>query len=301
MKDKKTLILFVFSVSVIIILLFISRPVSERIRQTRIDTGTQGFAMGDLKTENAKSKDLIKSFTRINYHLKKNLDTKERELLREKERSENLQAELEKTSFKSEALSKELSQVKANLSGLQELTQPIKRRFEGLENTFEGIRSSLSALGFSPAKEKELKKQFKILRKELDSIDRQIPLLIKQNNSYQAQARTLEELLAEKDSKIQQLGQELNETLAEFGEQENLIEEKEILEKRLRESRKRNELFEKELEGGRTEIVSLQGRLEQELAKKTKELNMLAQAKAGMEKQVVKFQEENALLEEELA
>ena len=323
MKDKKILILIVFAVVLSGVFLFLS---TQKQREQTLSEGfKQEIDIAKLKEEIVKTRDLLRVFMQTNAALKDELNRKEYLLGKEKERSKDLQARLNELFLQNDMLGKELTSTQANLAEIEELTQPIRKRFEGLESTFEGVRASLATLGFSPGKENELKRQLASLKNDLDSIDRQIPSLIKENKNYRKQADILKNLLSQKDAQIQNLDEKLNEGLAKEKEKakelEELVSLKSTLEKKLDESREEKSLLEKDLNEKNAQIKNLENKLEEgkkqlsendarirslekqseeEITKKNEELNSLIQARLNLEDQISQLQKKNVFLENEL-
>jgi len=301
MKDKKILILIVYAAVVLGVLLFLSRPVVKHKEQISLaQEAGQETEIAKLREEVKQTKELIHSFVQMNLSLKNNLNAKERRLIEKKEKLENLSYRLNELVLENEMLNKKLTSAREALTHLEELTQPIRRRLEGLESTFEGISASLATLGFSPGKEKELRRQLVFLRRELNAIDRQIPTLIKENKNYRKQAETLRNLLGRKDSQIQNLKEKLKQGLATAKELQGVIIEKSRLERKLNESRERNKLLEGKLGEKDERIENLENRLKEELAEKEEELNRLLEAKANLEREISQLREKNVNMKKQL-
>jgi len=304
---------------------FLFLSTQKQREQTLSEGFKQEIDIAKLKEEIVKTRDLLRVFMQTNAALKDELNRKEYLLGKEKERSKDLQARLNELFLQNDMLGKELTSTQANLAEIEELTQPIRKRFEGLESTFEGVRASLSTLGFSPGKENELKRQLASLKNDLDSIDRQIPSLIKENKNYRKQADILKNLLSQKDAQIQNLDEKLNEGLAKEKEKakelEELVSLKSTLEKKLDESREEKSLLEKDLNEKNAQIKNLENKLEEgkkqlsendarirslekqseeEITKKNEELNSLIQARLNLEDQISQLQKKNVFLENEL-
>jgi len=141
-------------------------------------------------------------------------------------------------------------------------TKSVFKNFRGLENTVEEISNSLAGLGFNLRKEKQLREQLASLKSELDSIDRELPNLIKENKSYRSQALILEDILTEKESQIENLENEIEQQRLNVKELNRIKKENSILEKKANNLKKKNSLLNER-------IARLEEKLETQRADKT--------------------------------
>ncbi|MFH1338955.1 MAG: hypothetical protein ABIH40_03845, partial [Candidatus Omnitrophota bacterium] len=309
MRDKKNLILIIYFVVILGVILYLSRPLEKPgqrigpLEKTKAGKRIQETDAAELKREVWRVKELIQSFVQMNRSLNNELDERERQLKEERRKSRDLYGRLNELSLKNEMLNKELASKGKALAQLEELTQPIRRRFEGLESTFEGISASLVTLGFSPGKEKQLRKQLASLEKELDAIDRQVPRLIKENKGYRQQAEELESLLDRKEGRIRDLEEKLKDGMSLARELQEVIVSKSRLEKELGGLQEKNSLLEERLREKQAGMEKLENKLKQEQAraeKKSGELEEFLSAKSSLDEEISRLRQDKTLLKNQL-
>ena len=244
MKDKIIIVVFIIVALLLGVFLFFTTPAIKYKQQAEYKHSAGREDLSSLKEQVRQSKDLVQSFSKSNIDLSADLQDAQLALMREKQKVENLASELKDMGLKNQMLNKELLHTKESLDSLKALTKPIRRKFEGLESTFDGIRSSLTILGFSPENEEELKKQFSNLNASLTAIEAQIPDLINQNRSYRRQAEILENILTEKDSQIQNLQNTLSNKEEKF---KQLIDKSPDLQKKILTLQEERDFLEEQL------------------------------------------------------
>ena len=139
----------------------------------------------------------------------------------------------------------------------------------------------------------EFKKQLAGFKKGLDSIETQIPRLIKKNKEYQNEAEVLEALIEQKETQIQDLTQELKQGLTK---EKELKSAQLALEKELAKIQDKGSLLEKQLSESNLKIQNLEGQLNEGLAKQDE----LSQAQLALKKELAKIQDKSFFLEQQL-
>lgn len=247
MKDKKALILIVLAAIVIGVFLFLSRTTLRRGDSKKGEAGS-----AKLRKEIIQTRDMMQAFVRMNTFLNSNLNAKEQDLRKEKEKSHNLEIKLKELSLQNELLDKEL----------------ISRKSES-------------------------EKKIAALKEGLDSIDSQLPRLIKKYKDYQKQVQILEAQISQRDAQMQSLEQELKEGLKE---EEEFIRIKSTLEKRLDKIEKEESILEEQLNEKDARIENLEDKLEEELIKEKE----LSESRLTLGKRINEFQKKNILLKKQL-
>lgn len=217
MKDKKILILIALVVVLTFIILSASGSSVKSKARLLPERGPQDAAIARLEEQVRQTRDLIHAFVELNIALQKSLDIQRVKTL-------ELEKKFKETSAQNETLTNALSQAKAGL----ELTEPIR---QGLTK----INNALAGLWIKPKQEGELLLQLKAINKELDSIDRSIPVLTKENQSYKLKAQNLSRLLEERENNLANLKKQQEEEKAKrLTEARSLLEQgKKDLEKRV--------------------------------------------------------------------
>lgn len=190
MKDKKLLVLVVFSASLIFIILFVSRSLNldnGRVHKSPSGSHLQEGVLVGLKTELSQTKDLIHAFVKQNVMLQDDLNKNRQALEQERAQAQSLQQRLKEALAQIDSLNQQLSGARVSFDFTDSIRQKLRE-----------VDTSLANLWVKPRQEKELSQQLKAIEKELDSIDRSIPELIKENKSYKQQAQDLNEQLRKK-------------------------------------------------------------------------------------------------------
>lgn len=204
MKDKKILILIAFVGVLLMVILFVSgSPKKSKTRFAQIRP--QEVTIAKLEAQVQQVRDLIQAFVEFNISLQKNLDEERQVFEQERAKVIKLQESLQEASAKNEDLTKKLTQAKVGL----ELTEPIRQELTKINN-------ALAGLWIKPKQETEILLQLKAINKELDSIDRSIPPLLKENQSYKRQAQNLTTLLDSKESELAILRKQQEENRTEM-------------------------------------------------------------------------------------
>lgn len=189
MKDKKILILIVFATALTFVILFVTRP-TKGGRAVSIRAPSAALETNASKLENQiqQARDLIDALVRLNFSLQNNLNEQKASFKQERNEKIYFQQNLKDAVLQIEALNKELNRAKTDL----ELTEPIRQKLDQ-------INTALANLWIKPQQEKELKQQLGALEMDLNSIDRLIPTLLRENKSYEQEAQTSSELLKKKE------------------------------------------------------------------------------------------------------
>ncbi len=129
--------------------------------------------IAELESQMRQLRNLIQGF-------KQSDSSAQKKYSQEESFTQELQRQLKAVMAQNDILTKEWSQAKAGL----ELIQPIRSRLTQLE-------TALVNLDFRPGNEKELRRELATISAEIDSVDRQVSHLLKENRVYKAQAESL--------------------------------------------------------------------------------------------------------------
>jgi chromosome segregation ATPase len=129
--------------------------------------------IAELESQIKQLRNLIQGF-------KQSDSSTQKKYSQEESFTQELQRQLKAVMAQNDILTKEWSQAKAGL----ELIQPIRNRLTQIE-------TALVNLDFSPGNERELRKELATISAEMDSVDRQMSHLLKENRVYKTQAESL--------------------------------------------------------------------------------------------------------------
>ncbi len=212
MKDKKFLILLSFAL-IVAFLFFYTSGAIEKYAQPHHSVIPKEPTAVQLEMQVAQLRGVITAFVQIGRSLDKAHQT-------QRLRAEDLDKKLREAISQVQGLNKELTQAKVSL----ELTQPIRQ-------SFKDIQSSLSGLELKRGKEKEILAKIKEIEKTLNSIDRQLSGLFKENKSYRSEAKSLTQALDKKEKESAILKQQRGE---EQSKKQTLAKDSNVLSQQLK-------------------------------------------------------------------